>query len=107
MVLREHFDRLYRRLQADCDLCGGLRSRVHQAEGMQRERQGLQMVAIGAARLFPVRHLGVPHSHHRRGIWGLMRFLRPPMESCESLLGFRERLVRVSHASAPGQANSS
>jgi len=32
-----------------------------------------------------------------------LRLLRPPLESCESLLGFRERLVRVSHASAQGK----
>jgi hypothetical protein len=37
MVLREPCNRLYRRLQVAFNLCGGLRNRVSQAEGMSRE----------------------------------------------------------------------
>ena len=41
MALREYFDRLHRRLQVACDLGRGLGSRVHDAEGMPRVRDGL------------------------------------------------------------------
>src|SRR6266481_1708502 len=103
MVLREYFDGFNRRLQVACHLGRGLGSRVRNAEGMQREREGFQVAAIGVVRLFPSRHLGLPRRHQRLGLWSLMSRLGPALESCESLLGFCEFLVRLSHAPAKGQ----
>src|SRR5712692_11392529 len=103
MALREHFDGLNRRLQVAVNLGGGLGSRVRNTEGMQREREGLQVVAIGVVRLFPSHHLGLPRAHQRLGLWSLMSRLGPSLESSQSLLGFRKFLVRLSHAPAKGQ----
>ena len=102
MALSAHFDRLNRRLQLACDLCGGLRSRVCAAEWMQRERESLSEAPIGVVPLFPSRALGLPCGHQRLGLWSLLSRLGPSLESCQSLLSFREFLVRLSHAPAKG-----
>src|SRR5215510_1333632 len=66
---------------------------------MQGERERLQMLSIRALHLFPVLDLGLFRLHQRLGLWGIMSC----WESGESLRGFRELLVGLSHVPANGK----
>ena len=103
MVLHEDVDGLHRLLEVAFNLGGGLGSRVRNAEGMQREREGFQVAAIGVVRFFPAHHLGLPHRHQRLGLWGILGRLGPSLEAGEGLRGCLEFLVCVSEVSAQGQ----
>ena len=76
---------------------------VREAEGMQREREGLQVAPIRVVRLFPARHLGLPRLHPRLGRWVIMLHVGLPLASCQSLLGLLELPLRLSEASANGK----
>ena len=102
-ALGARFERLTRRLQVACDLGGGLGSCGRDAEGMQHAQEGLSEAPRGGVPLFPSRALGLSHVHQRRGLWDIRIRLGPSLESCKRLLGFCERLVRVSHAPAQGK----
>ena len=71
---------------------------VREAEGMQREREGLQVAPIRVVRLFPARHLGLPRLHPRLGRWVIMLHVGLPLASCQSLLGLLELPLRLSEA---------
>src|SRR6516162_5462155 len=94
----ERFKRLHCRHELVFDLGGGLGRRTRDMEGMQREREALQVAPIEVGRLFPSRHLGLPRFYQRFGLAGRWRRLEEALASCQGLLGFRQFLLGAAPA---------
>src|SRR5215813_10637464 len=103
MALRERFDRLHRGRELALNLCRSLRRRVREMEGMEREREALQMAAIDVVCLFPSRDLGLSHLYQRSGLVGRLLRSTHLLASCQGLPGFRQCLLRVSPTLAKRQ----
>src|SRR5207248_9734713 len=91
------------RLQVAWNLSRGLGRRVRNVEGMQCEREGLQVAPIAIVRLFPAAHLRLPRRHQQRGLWSIKRGVGPLLASGESLLRVLEVLVRLAQVATNGQ----
>src|SRR5215510_12428430 len=86
MALGERCDCFHHRLQAACDLGGGLRSRVSDAKLMQCQRERLELMSIRALRRFPSPHLRLFRFHLCLGLWtSAIRVATASMASTHSL----------------------
>jgi len=67
MATGQRFDGLHCRGEPVCDLGGGLWQGVRNAKGMQRQREGFEVVPVGTLELLPLLHFRLFGRHEGLG----------------------------------------